>query len=175
MLQKQATKTDCQTLALPASREDLGFELHLSEADAQTVMMGLLPRDMDDKWFIYFEEEWLYFHRSWTGACIYALRLTKSLDGFQVAESWVSRELTQYKETRTDYDRELLRFMIQALLLKQPAEFPRPPEAALYPKGAYQHSVVGKGYPERNATETPKQSFWQRLWSKLGFGRTVQK
>lgn len=138
-------------------------------------MLGLLPRDMDDKWFVYFEDDWLYFHRSWTGACIYALRITKSLDGFQMSESWVSRDPTQYKETRTSYDRELLLFIIQALLLKQPVEFPRPPEAEAYPKGAYQHNIVGRSYHERPVKETTKQSFWQCLWSKLSFGRQTPK
>jgi hypothetical protein len=28
---------------------------------------GLIPQTMEDKWFVYYEEPQLFFHRSWTG------------------------------------------------------------------------------------------------------------
>ena len=28
---------------------------------------GLIPQTMEDKWFVYYEEPELFFHRSWTG------------------------------------------------------------------------------------------------------------
>jgi len=33
--------------------------------------MGLVPEEIEDKWFIYWEDDTLFFHRSWTGNCIY--------------------------------------------------------------------------------------------------------
>lgn len=81
---------------------------------------------MEDKWFIFYEEPWLYFHRSWTGVGIYGVEFEVSPQGASVAASWVSRESRQYAETRTDHDRALLKFLIDALLLGRPARFSAP-------------------------------------------------
>jgi ADP-ribosyl-[dinitrogen reductase] hydrolase len=35
------------------------------------LILGLIPQQMEDKWFIYYEKERLYFYRSWTGNKIY--------------------------------------------------------------------------------------------------------
>lgn len=86
---------------------------------------GFVPEEMEDKWFIYFDEGWLFFHRSWSGALIYALRLEDSPEGVRVVESWVNRDPQQYSGTDTEYDRTLVRFLIDALLLKKSdARFP---------------------------------------------------
>jgi hypothetical protein len=29
---------------------------------------GLVPQQMEDKWFIYYEEPYLFLHRSWTAS-----------------------------------------------------------------------------------------------------------
>ena len=40
---------------------------------------GLIPEQMEDKWFIYYEEPNLFIHRSWTGQPVYRLRLVGEL------------------------------------------------------------------------------------------------
>lgn len=91
-------------------------------------MLGLVPEQMEDKWFIYYEDSWLRFHRSWTGVFIYGLRLEGSSDGVRVIDSWVNRNTEQYAAQDTDYDRKLVRFIIDAFLLKTPGTtFPMPP------------------------------------------------
>lgn len=145
----KASATDWKHLPAPSAREDLGFEAVFNEAEAEQLMNGLVPQEMEDKWFIYFDDGWLRFHRSWTGAYIYALRLESSPEGQRVAESWVNREPEQHRGSDTDYDRQLVRFLIDALLLERPAEFPIPSAAAGATEGVFQHSVVGRAYPER--------------------------
>ena len=114
--------------------------------------VGYVPGAMEDKWFIYFENGWLRFHRSWTGACIYGLKVQTTSQGGQVAESWVNRDAEQYRSTDTGYDRRLVDFLIDAFLLrKAESRFPMPMNAAELPKGLLQHSVVGRGYPEVEA------------------------
>jgi hypothetical protein len=107
---------------------------------------------MEDKWFIYFAEGWLRFHRSWTGAYIYGLCLDRSPAGALVIDSWVNRDPEQYKGKDAEYDRLLLRFLIDAFLLKKPeAKFPMPKGPVQGPPGLLQHSSVGRGYPEDNS------------------------
>ena len=136
-------------LAQPAEREPLGFEALFTEAEAELLMRGLVPSAMEDKWFIYFEDGWLRFHRSWTGAFIYGLRLERSPADLRVVESWVNRNPDQHKASDTSYDRKLVRFLIDAFLLKkEDAKFPLPSNAKNWPQGVVQHTLVGRGYPE---------------------------
>jgi hypothetical protein len=134
-------------------REPLGLVAVFDDAETELLVLGLIPREMEDKWFIYFDgaasrQGWVLFHRSWTGACIYGLQLEGSAGGARVIDSWVSRDCAQYKGSDVDYDRKLLRFLIDALLLRRPAVFPLPAGVESVPPGVYQHSVVGRAYPE---------------------------
>jgi hypothetical protein len=52
-----------------------GYEALFTDLNADKLMEGLVPVEMEDKWFVYFEDGWLYFHRSWTGALIYWIKL----------------------------------------------------------------------------------------------------
>jgi hypothetical protein len=105
---------------------------------------------MEDKWFIYYEHGWLNFYRSWTGAYIYALQLEGSPGGMRVVDSWVNRNPQQYAASDTAYDRRLVRFLIDAFLLKKSGVvFPMPKGVpGDVPKGVVQHSCIGRGYPE---------------------------
>ncbi len=77
---------------------------------------------MEDKWFIYCERDWVFFHRSWTGALIFALRLDPTPEGATVAESWVSRDTSEYATEGLDADRGLLNDVIEHVLLGQPSQ-----------------------------------------------------
>lgn len=146
-----ATGRSWRHLAPPATREALAFDALFADAEAEQMIRGLVPSSMEDKWFVYFEDGWLRFHRSWTGAYIYALRLDGSPAGVRVVESWVNRDPQQYKGTDVAYDRRLLRFIIDALLLQRAdVVFPLPSHAAEYPAGVVQHNLVGRGYSEAN-------------------------
>jgi hypothetical protein len=132
----------------------LGFAAGFNEAEAELLVLGLKPATMEDKWFICFHEGWLLFHRSWTGVCIYGLELERAARGVQVRDSWVNRDPTQYKGADLEYDRKLTRFLIDALLLKRPAVFPLPSGLEQMPAGAYQHSVVGRAFPEQPVADS---------------------
>lgn len=67
--------------------------------------------------------------------------------GVRVVESWVNRNPEQYAGRDTAYDRKLVRFLIDALLLKKPnVTFPMPPNSSVAPTGVVQHSMVGRAY-----------------------------
>jgi hypothetical protein len=157
----RASSTSWKTLPHPEQREPLAFAAEFTDAETEQLVFGLIPREMEDKWFIFFHQGWLLFHRSWTGACIYGLRLEAMRGGARVADSWVSRDPAQYKGTEVDYDRKLVRFLIDAFLLRRAATFPMPAGVESAPPGLYQHSVVGRAYPESSpepAPEIPAQS-----------------
>ncbi len=147
-----ATGTSWKHLPLPARIEPLGFTASFTQDEAARLRHGLVPADMDDKWFIYCEDGWLRFHRSWTGMQIFALRLAPDADGAEVVESWVNRDPAQYKATDTATDCKQLRFLIDALLLQRPdAVFPATVKPGEGVPGLEQHVFVGRGFPETSA------------------------
>jgi hypothetical protein len=150
----RANITSWKTLPPPEQREPLAFAAEFTDAEMDLLVFGVIPKEMEDKWFICLHQGWLLFHRSWTGACIYGLRLEAMRGGARVADSWVSRDPAQYKGTSVEYDRKLVRFLIDAFLLHRPATFPMPAGVEA-PPGAYQHSVVGRAYPESPAEPGP--------------------
>lgn len=108
----RTTRDTWKTLPLPEKRVALDFVGFYSDTRAELIALGYKPSDMDDRWFIYSESGWVYFHRSWTGACIFGLKLDGSPVGVRVAESWVSREASQYTGTDLELDREMLTKLI---------------------------------------------------------------
>ena len=69
-----ANQDSWNILPLPTSRISLGFAATYDDSEAERMRQGFIPRQMEDKWFIYFADGWLYFYRSWTGACIFGVR-----------------------------------------------------------------------------------------------------
>lgn len=112
-------------LPLPVAREEFGFRETYTQFAFMRIVRGLKPSSMDDKWLTVFDGPWLYLHRR-TGVCIYAVRFEPSPDGASAVESWVNRDATQYRETDPAYDRALLKFIIDALILGRDTPFPLP-------------------------------------------------
>jgi ADP-ribosylglycohydrolase len=73
---------------------------------------GLIPQQMEDKWFIYCENEWLYFHRSWTGNGVYKAKLNKVADGYTIKEFWAERNQEKYRNEDDHTDIETFTFLI---------------------------------------------------------------
>lgn len=81
--------------------------------------MGHIPEEMEDKWFVFFEQDWLYFHRSWTGICIYALRLECTPNGVRVVDAWANRDEGQAFSDSIEADKQNVRDLIQSRLLQK--------------------------------------------------------
>jgi len=121
-----ATRTMWKTHPCPDERAALSLTDTHTPAEFARITAGFIPQEMDDKWFVFFEAPWLYFHRSWTGFCIYGVRLESSSKGATVVESWVSRNNDQYRKAQTDYEQQLLKRLIDGLLLGRAVPLPKP-------------------------------------------------
>lgn len=113
----KATKDNWKNEPLPDQRTPLGYERYFNDLQGERMQQGYVPRDMDDKWFIYFEAGWLNFHRSWTGHCIYQLKLDGSPAGVRVIESWVNSNRDQNNVPDLEKNREILNSLIDNYLL----------------------------------------------------------
>ena len=147
-----AHRDSWKNLPLPAQRARLPVERTFTGRDYNRLAHGLIPGSMDDKWFIFMENETLFFQRSWTGVCIYQVQL----DGqHRIEDAWVNRDTEQYKETNIEYDSKLLYFLIDNLLLGHNMPFPVSPNIPSgLPDGVYQHHVSGTAYPQKQPRAT---------------------
>jgi hypothetical protein len=83
---------------------------------------------MDQKWFIYMEDDTLWFHRSWTGLCIYEVKFLKAGDKYNIKEAWVDglKNLDDIKIR--NYWSKIVLYLIDAILLGKKAVPPEPNE-----------------------------------------------
>lgn len=102
---------------LPAQRSLLYLERQLTEQEYERVCRGLIPENMEDKWFIFVEEDTLYIHRSWTGYCIYQLNLIRGHTTCTIGDAFVNRDVSQYSNSSDRDDERLVMFLIDHLLL----------------------------------------------------------
>ncbi|MXP15815.1 hypothetical protein GRI44_13760 [Altererythrobacter confluentis] len=95
---------------LPEPSAIVWFQLPLSltEGELHKLQQGHIPRVMEDRWFVFHENEWLIFCRSWTGACIYGLHLTPKLDQTAQYKCWASRDIDHYRQADIDSDKAAL-------------------------------------------------------------------
>jgi hypothetical protein len=132
---------------MPESSSRLPFERTFSQEECDRISWGFIPVEMEDKWFVFLEDDELFLHRSWTGYCIYQLRLQRGERGYSVVEAWVNRDPSQYGNVDDGYDAALLGALIDNLLLGKRTPIPVPegiPKDAA--QGFYQHHVAGRAY-----------------------------
>lgn len=121
---RKARKTDWKTKELPSERSIVPLSRTFSADEMRQIREGLLPQQMEDKWFIYWQDDALYFHRSWTGFCIYVVRFAVEGNSFRVVEADVNRDPEQYGETDDARDAKMISFLIDLLLLRQRGDYP---------------------------------------------------
>lgn len=135
--------------------------LSLTPEEFEQVQVGLVPLEMEDKWFIYFEAPFLYLHRSWTGQPVYRLKFVVQEAGATVEEALWSDELANSTKEERSYQALLIDFLISNLLLGRRKPFPKPVGVREPAAGIYQHHVSGTGYRE---VAVGKKKPWWKLW-----------
>jgi hypothetical protein len=96
--------------------------------------LGFVSQDMDDKWDIYLDGDTFYFHRSWTGLCIFRMRLQRKDGDYEILEASVARYPTPSswwklwqrlrppspRDAPLDREARVLSFLIDVDLLGKP-------------------------------------------------------
>lgn len=113
---EMAKRSDWQNTPMPEQHASFSLERTFSLEQMRRLQNGLVPEQMEDKWFIYFDDNTLYFHRSWTGFCIYAVHFGERNGEYAVASVDVSRDSGQYKSNDIAEDARLLNELIDFLL-----------------------------------------------------------
>lgn len=87
---------DWSHLPLPHIHSEIGDGRVFNLDEIQKIKAGLLPESMDDRWLIYYCEDKLYFHRSWTGMCFYLAHFTETNEGAVLSSIQINRDSDRY-------------------------------------------------------------------------------
>lgn len=121
-----ASRDDWKTKKMPQENIVLEIDKVFTEDELAKIKKGFIPEAMEDKWFIFVEEDKVYFHRSWTGTCIYIAHYKVDDQGSATMHKLiVNRDQTAYTETDNDYDVKLFFYLTDAFLLDKEVPFPQ--------------------------------------------------
>ncbi len=141
-----ATRDSWRHVPLPASRTELPLTRTYSAEAFGRMQQGLVPEQMEDKWFIYCENEILHIHRSWSGHQMYQVEFLVGGNGeATINKCFVNRDPSQYQAVDDAYDAQLVCFLIDRLLLGKPMRFPTPGTVSPEERPLYVHRVIGFG------------------------------
>jgi hypothetical protein len=102
---------------LPRLRVRIPFERNFTETEFLRLKQGIEPQSMEERWHIFFKDPWLHFVRSWTGFCVYRVRVEKRGEVYRIVKAIASRDSRQYGVTDPQQDVEMLCSLIDHLLL----------------------------------------------------------
>jgi len=124
MQMRTAKATDWETEPLPSLRKTISVERVFSQEQMNRICRGVVPEQMEDKWFIYWKDDALFFHRSWTGFCIYIVRFIAEGGTWKLIQADVNRDPEQYTEPSDERDAEMILYLVDVLLLHRDVAFP---------------------------------------------------
>jgi len=83
-----ADKNSWPNIKDPEGLIEQNIDISISELHFEECKYGFIPRDMDDRWFIYMENETIYFYRSWSGICFFILKFNKYGSEYKTTSAW---------------------------------------------------------------------------------------
>jgi O-acetyl-ADP-ribose deacetylase (regulator of RNase III) len=101
---------------MPERRARLDVRCTFTASEMERLREGLVPEEMEDKWFVVWQDDALLFYRSWTGYLIHRVRFAPAPWGERIAEVEVNRDSDQYRQTDDRHDGLLLLFLMNDLL-----------------------------------------------------------
>lgn len=117
------SRKECQTQPMPDKKALLLYQRKFTMQEYHKLGFGLAPANKDEKWFVFMENEQLFFHRNITGECVYALHLqNESNRCYSIKEAWHNLHF----QLEPGYAVALLDYLIDRLLLSKQVSFPFP-------------------------------------------------
>jgi len=113
--------------------QKIDISMQLTAGQLPKLSFGCIPKEMDEKWsisnedvspyssfswFVFCEDDCLFFHRAWTNRGIYKTQLLKENDGYHITEFWAERN-PEIWESNYDRDIEIFSTLVAYLINRQ--------------------------------------------------------
>lgn len=112
-----AVDTDWTRHPMPRRRVDLPLNFTLNAQESSRIRLGFIPKQMEDKWFAWFDPERLILnqHRSWTGYHIDRIHFVVDGEGLRAVRATVNRDVDQYSNTDDAEDVQRIESLVRSL------------------------------------------------------------
>lgn len=125
MSKVRATAVSWPNKPMPKGAKVLEIDGTYSREEYVTISQGLIPQSANDKWFIYLEDEWLHFHRSASGSCIFMFNIVLQENHYAAKTLLVNGDPKQFNSENDEYNVNLVAYLIDSLLLGRFTPFPQ--------------------------------------------------
>jgi len=106
---------------------EIEYHRELSWADYSRIRTGYVPRSSRDKWLVLHQRGELLFYRSGNGTFVYGTKFSHAGGVFHASRLVVNDDPGQLVPQPDHYERTLLNYLIERLLLGREVRFPAPP------------------------------------------------
>ncbi|WDF80815.1 hypothetical protein PQ469_12435 [Mucilaginibacter sp. KACC 22773] len=113
---KPTNEHDWKAIPFPFEHEKIILNKVLTNEGYNALILGHRPHGMDDRWFVYCKDSWLYLHRSWTGYCIFKIKLDMIDGNYKLTEAHLSRDQDQYRSSSKESDIEVINLVIDLVI-----------------------------------------------------------
>lgn len=104
-----ATKDSWKILDMPNENKIIKLNINLTSENINKLKKGHIPKEMEDHWFAYYDNNKFYIYRSWTGYCLYVIDIPE--DG-NITNAIVNRNKEQYKNEDDNEDIRVINNLI---------------------------------------------------------------
>ena len=94
---KIATKDNWKTIPMTNPKK-MEVSISLNYEQLIKLKLGRIPNTMEDKWFIYYYDKHIHFHRSWTGFEIFRAKINTTENGCQINQFLVEQNPEIYTQ-----------------------------------------------------------------------------
>ena len=114
---KKATARDRDIHPMPDDLEnttDMPFYMELSARQMIILRMGHIPEGMEDHWFMYCDDEYIRYYRSWTGMCAFEAHYRACDRGFMIDRLKMNHDLAQFGVNGDEAGKALFEYLMIA-------------------------------------------------------------
>jgi hypothetical protein len=127
MRNKAVTRDEWKLHKMPKSHAAILASRRFSAREIEKIKLGFRPNSMDDHWFIFYEKDHLYIHRSWTGYCIFIVQFCSEARGYVASELCANRNPKQCWSRDDCYDVQVAFWVIDYFMLgRMDSDMPQP-------------------------------------------------
>ena len=83
---EKATADSWGILPVTGDSVTKAMDFLLTDHQMQQIAMGHIPDAMEDHWFMYCDDQYIRYYRSWTGRCAFIAKYKKIDSGYKICE-----------------------------------------------------------------------------------------
>jgi hypothetical protein len=70
-----ATRESWKNDPMSETRSRIPYDRTFTKSEFERITRGIVPEEMEDKWFVFYEAPWLWLHRSWSGLAAFGIKM----------------------------------------------------------------------------------------------------